>query len=73
MDDGDRNFDHGTVTNRLDILSEFDLIYQKGLRISGKRCLVVRTSVPRCEGKHLGRDLEPSGERRTGAGIERSD
>src|SRR4030042_6152620 len=37
MDDGDRNFDKGTVTNRLDILSEFDLVYMKtyGVRFSG--------------------------------------
>ena len=30
MDDGDRNFDKGIVSNRLDILSEMDLVY-KGL------------------------------------------
>jgi len=37
MDDGDRNFNKGTVTNRLDILSELDLSYKKdyGFRISG--------------------------------------
>ncbi|MES2153392.1 MAG: DUF1302 domain-containing protein [Pseudomonadota bacterium] len=35
-DDGDRNFDKGTVSNRIDILSEFDLVYKKafGLRVS---------------------------------------
>jgi hypothetical protein len=36
-DDGDRNFGNGTnVTNRLDILSEFDFIFQKkyGFRVS---------------------------------------
>jgi len=37
LDDGDRNFDSGVVTSRLDILSEFDLTYKKnyGFRISG--------------------------------------
>jgi len=37
MDDGDRNFNKGLVSNRVDLLSEFDLAYQKrmGLRISG--------------------------------------
>ena len=37
MDDGDRNFNKGTVTNRLDILSEFDFVYMKtyGVRFSG--------------------------------------
>jgi hypothetical protein len=37
-DDGDRNFSKGsTVTNRLDLLSEFDVVYQKkfGARVSG--------------------------------------
>jgi hypothetical protein len=37
-DDGDRNFSNGSlVTNRLDILSEFDFIYkrQTGFRVSG--------------------------------------
>jgi hypothetical protein len=35
-DDGDRNFDRGTVTNRLDVLSEFDMVYKKdyGFRVS---------------------------------------
>lgn len=35
-DDGDRNFAKGTVSNRLDILSEFDVVYNKsvGLRIA---------------------------------------
>ncbi len=35
-DDGDRNFDKGIVTNRLDLLSEFDLSYKKdyGFRTS---------------------------------------
>jgi hypothetical protein len=35
-DDGDRNFAQGTVSNRLDILSEFDLVYKKrfGFRLS---------------------------------------
>ncbi|MES2127169.1 MAG: DUF1302 domain-containing protein [Pseudomonadota bacterium] len=37
FDDGDRNFNKGTVSNRLDLLSEFDLVYDKsfGLRVSG--------------------------------------
>ncbi|MES2019353.1 MAG: DUF1302 domain-containing protein [Pseudomonadota bacterium] len=36
FDDGDRNFDKGVVSNRFDILSEFDLVYDKrfGLRVS---------------------------------------
>src|SRR5476649_2818440 len=36
-DDGDRNFNKGTVSNRLDLLSEFDLVWQNrmGFRISG--------------------------------------
>ncbi|HEU4842643.1 MAG TPA: DUF1302 domain-containing protein [Burkholderiaceae bacterium] len=35
-DDGDRNFDKGTVSNRIDLLSEFDFVYQKkmGFRVS---------------------------------------
>ncbi len=35
-DDGDRNFNKGTVSNRLDLLSEFDLVYKKnmGFRVS---------------------------------------
>jgi hypothetical protein len=36
-DDGDRNFRNGIVTDRLDILSEFDFVFQKryGFRLSG--------------------------------------
>lgn len=36
-DDGDRNFGRGIITNRLDILSEFDLQYKQryGFRVSG--------------------------------------
>ncbi|WP_370311258.1 DUF1302 domain-containing protein [Pseudomonas citronellolis] len=36
-DDGDRNFDKGLISNRLDVLSEFDLTYQQryGFRVSG--------------------------------------
>ncbi len=36
-DDGNRNFNKGTVLNRLDLLTEFDLTYQNrfGFRISG--------------------------------------
>jgi len=35
-DDGDRNFNVGIVSNRLDVLSEFDVVYQKnyGVRLS---------------------------------------
>jgi hypothetical protein len=35
-DDGDRNFSRGVVTNRLDVLSEFDLVWQRkfGVRVS---------------------------------------
>ena len=38
FDDGDRNFSNGSlVTNRLDLLSEFDFVYKKqvGFRVSG--------------------------------------
>ena len=37
LDDGDRNFRSGIVTNRLDLLSELDVSYQKkyGFRLSG--------------------------------------
>lgn len=37
LDDGDRNFRRGVVSNRIDLLSEFDLAYRKnyGLRVSG--------------------------------------
>ncbi len=35
-DDGDRNFDRGFVSNRVDLLSELDLAYEKvGMRVSG--------------------------------------
>ena len=36
FDDGDRNFDKGTVSNRVDWLTELDIVYQKnlGMRIS---------------------------------------
>ena len=36
FDDGDRNFNKGIVSNRLDLLSEFDLVWQKkaGMRVS---------------------------------------
>jgi hypothetical protein len=36
-DDGDRNFNKGTVSNRIDLLSELDVVYKKswGIRISG--------------------------------------
>lgn len=37
LDDGDRNFDRGIVSNRLDLLSELDISYRRshGLRLSG--------------------------------------
>lgn len=37
LDDGDRNFGVGTISNRLDILTESDLVYKKdyGIRLSG--------------------------------------
>ncbi len=35
QDDGDRNFDQGLISNRLDVLSEMDIIYKAyGVRIS---------------------------------------
>ncbi|BBO81079.1 glycine/betaine transmethylase [Desulfosarcina ovata subsp. sediminis] len=35
-DDGDRNFDSGLISNRLDVFSEMDILYQNfGFRISG--------------------------------------
>nr|WP_225777797.1 DUF1302 domain-containing protein [Pseudomonas sp. Marseille-Q3773] len=36
-DDGDRNFDKGLISNRLDLLTEFDLTYKQryGFRVSG--------------------------------------
>lgn len=36
LDDGDRNFDRGLISNRADLLSEFDVAYQKnyGFRVS---------------------------------------
>ncbi|MGD9186948.1 MAG: DUF1302 family protein, partial [Desulfobacteraceae bacterium] len=35
-DDAERNFDKGLVMNRLDLLSELDLVYKKfGVRFSG--------------------------------------
>ncbi len=36
QDDGDRNFDKGLISNRLDLLSEFDVTYKNfGARLSG--------------------------------------
>jgi hypothetical protein len=37
LDDGDRNFDKGLISNRLDLLSQMDLSYKKdyGVRVSG--------------------------------------
>ena len=36
LDDGDRNFNKGLISDRLDLLSEFDISYQKvGARVSG--------------------------------------
>lgn len=36
LDDGDRNFDRGLISNRLDLLSEMDITYKNvGARVSG--------------------------------------
>lgn len=36
QDDGDRNFDRGLISNRVDLFSEFDAIYKNfGVRLSG--------------------------------------
>nr|WP_067297385.1 DUF1302 domain-containing protein [Marinobacterium profundum] len=37
LDDGDRNFNKGLISNRMDLLSEFDLSYDRryGVRLSG--------------------------------------
>jgi hypothetical protein len=37
QDDGDRNYDKGLVSNRLDLLTEFDAVYARryGVRLSG--------------------------------------
>jgi hypothetical protein len=36
LDDGDRNFDRGLISHRLDLLSEFDVLYRGfGVRLSG--------------------------------------
>ena len=36
QDDGDRNFDKGLISNRIDVFSEFDAVYKNfGLRLSG--------------------------------------
>jgi len=37
LDDGDRNFDRGLISSRIDLLSEFDVSYQRrfGARVSG--------------------------------------
>ncbi|WP_416427413.1 DUF1302 domain-containing protein [Pseudomonas sp. App30] len=36
QDDGDRNFDKGLISNRLDLLSELDVVYRDvGVRVSG--------------------------------------
>ncbi|PVZ42527.1 DUF1302 domain-containing protein [Pseudomonas sp. CC120222-01a] len=36
QDDGDRNFDKGMISNRIDLLSEFDVTYKNvGARVSG--------------------------------------
>ena len=44
LDDGDRNFDRGLISNRLDVLSEFDIKYKDvGARLSAasvvRQCL----------------------------------
>ena len=45
FDDGDRNFSNGSlVTNRLDLLSEFDLIYKRKYGLPRQRRRLVRLS-----------------------------
>ena len=57
LDDGDRNFDKGTVMNRLDILSEFDVSYKRtyGVRLS------VAAWYDQRYHDHLGRDSSTVG------------
>ncbi len=65
-DDGDRNFDKGTVSNRVDLLSEFDLVFDKrmGLRVSAAAWYdaayssLDNTSV--ATSNHLGADGKPA-------------
>ena len=61
FDDGDRNFSNGSlVTNRLDLLSEFDLIYQRKLRFPRERRRMVRRRV-RQSRQQQQRDREHAG------------
>ena len=61
FDDGDRNFSNGSiVTNRLDLLSEFDFIYQRKLRLPRQRRRLVRRRV-RQSRQHEQRDSEHAG------------
>ena len=65
-DDGDRNFSNGSlVTNRLDILSEFDVVWQKsyGARVQRRAVVRQRVQQPRQQ-QH--RDREHAGQRPAG-------
>ena len=62
FDDGDRNFDRGMVSERVDLLSEFDLVYQDrfGFRVSGAGWYDARLRGP---GQRPPGLLQPHGER----------
>ena len=69
FDDGDRNFGNGSlVTNRFDVLSEFDLIWQKKYGLAGERRRLVGRRVQQSrqyqhgDGEHAGQ--RPAGGRR---------
>ena len=66
LDDGDRNFSNGSlVTNRLDVLSEFDSIWQKkyGVRVSAAALVRRGVRQPR---QHQHRDRQHAGQRPAG-------
>ena len=54
-DDGDRNFTSGIVSNRLDLLSEADLVYKKkyGVRVSGAAWYDERYADERMQNRHV--------------------
>ncbi|MBU5613835.1 DUF1302 domain-containing protein [Geomonas azotofigens] len=64
-DDGDRNFDVGIVSNRLDILSEFDAVYKQsyGVRFSGAGWYDERYH------EHLDNNSPGTSNRRVGTGL----
>ena len=65
-DDGDRNFSNGSlVTNRLDVLSEFDFVYKRKMRLSRERGGLVRQRVQQPR-QHEQRDRQHAGERPAG-------